>query len=433
MNKFRKFFNLVLATSIGIAVFSNNNAHSQIQPSQSDLQDVQQIVAIVNDEVISLFDLKQRARLLMMSTGRSQVSPEEGQVLQRQAMDALIDDRLKIQEAAEYDAGMTNVQLEEAFENYAAQFNLDAEQLEEQLELSGVQKDALVMQIEGSLAWNGLVQGLLQPLVNVTDDEVLNFIEKMERDKGKFEYRLGEIFILVTDNARREESLESAKLMKERMNQDIPFSAVAQQFSQSATASVGGDLGWLMLEEIPVEIREIIPDMEIGTVSDPIITEEGIYIISLEDKRRILTLDERDIQVSLKYIFKENSEPTQADLSAFNQAHASRLSQTDVCENIETVTEEINATDSGNLMPITIRDLSTDIGQKVAALEVGAATEFVFDNDGYRSFVLCDKMVPEVELPEFDTVLQNLTQSRLQLMAKRHLRDLRRDAIVDYR
>lgn len=432
MNKYRKILMQILLASIGISMFHNIASRAQVA-GQSELQDVQQIVAIVNDEVISLFDLKQRARLLMLSTGRTQFSQEEGQILQRQAMDALIDDRLKIQEADEYDAGMTNVELAAAFENYASQFNLEAEELEEQLKVAGVEKDTLVMQIEGSLAWNGVVQGLLQPLVNVTDDEVQNFIDKMERDKGKFRYRLSEIFILVTDNSRREESIESARLMKQRMDNDIPFSAVAQQFSQSATASVGGDLGWLMLDEIPKEIREIVPDMEIGNISDPIVTEEGIYIISLADKQRILTLDERDIRISLRYMYKQHPEPSEADLLAFNQSVASRLSQTDVCENIEDVTSEINATANGSLAPITVRDLSDEIGAEILNLEVGAATKFFYDDDGYRSFVLCDKTIPEVNLPDFDTVLQNLTQSRLQLLAKRHLRDLRRDAIVDYR
>ncbi len=432
MTKYRKILMQILLIGIGISMFHNIASRAQVA-GQSDLQDVQQIVAIVNDEVISLFDLKQRARLLMLSTGRTQFSQEEGQFLQRQAMDALIDDRLKIQEADEYDAGMTNVELAAAFENYAAQFNLEAEELEEQLKAAGVEKDTLITQIEGSLAWNGVVQGLLQPLVNVTDDEVQNFIDKMERDKGKFQYRLSEIFILVTDNSRREESLESARLMKQRMDNDIPFSAVAQQFSQSATASVGGDLGWLMLDEIPKEIREIVPDMEPRTISDPIVTEEGIYIISLVDKRRILTLDERDIRVTLKYIYKEQSAPSEADLLAYNQSVAQRLRQTDVCENAEAVTSEINATSTNDLSPITIRELNDEAAEAILNLEVGAATEFFYDDDGYRSFVLCNKDIPEVNLPDFDTVLQSLTQSRLQLLAKRHLRDLRRDAIVDYR
>ena len=432
MNKYRKILMQIMFVGISISMFYNIASRAQIA-GQSDLQDVQQIVAIVNDEVISLFDLKQRARLLMLSTGRTQFSQEEGQILQRQAMDALIDDRLKIQEADEYDAGMSNDELTKAFENYASQFNLEADELEEQLKAAGVEKDTLITQIEGSLAWNGVVQGLLSPLVNVTDDEVQNFIDKMERDKGKFQYRLSEIFILVTDNSRREESIESAKLMKQRMDNDIPFSAVAQQFSQSATASVGGDMGWLMLEEIPSEIREIVPDLEIGTISDPIETEEGIYIISLTDKQRILTLDERDIRISLRYIYKQHSEQSEADLLEYNQSVVQRLSQTDVCENIENVTSEINATENGSLAPITIRDVSNEVGTEILSLEVGAATKFFYDDDGYRSFVLCNKDIPEVSLPDFDTVLQSLTQSRLQLLAKRHLRDLRRDAIVDYR
>ncbi len=432
MNKIRKYFVRMLLACIGISVFSASPALSQTPP-MTDLQDVQQIVAIVNDEVISLYDLKQRARLLMLSTGRAQLTPEEGQFIQNQAMDALIDDRLKTQEADEYDAGLTMDQLNEAFTNYAAQFNLDADAFEDQLEASGVEKNTLLAQIEGSLAWDGIVNGLLQPLVNVTDDEVYNFIEKMERDKGKFQYRVNEIFILVTDNARREETLATANLMKQRLDEDVPFNAIAQQFSQSASASVGGDLGWLMLEEIPEDVRDYVPDLEIDAISDPIVTEEGIYIVSVTDRRRILTLDERDIRVSLNYLFFEQEEPTAETIAAFNQEMSQRLAGQDLCGDIEDIATSLNASESGTLDTLTIRELREDIAQEILPLEIGSTTPFMEDLGGLRAFVLCNKNVPEIISPDFETVLENMTQTRLQLLAKRHLRDLRRDAIVDYR
>ena len=69
----------------------------------------------------------------------------------------------------------------------------------------------------------------------------------------------------------------------------------------------------------------------------------------------------------------------------------------------------------------------------VLDLEVGYGTPLNEEPEGYRSFILCSKDIPEIVLPEYEAVLENMTQTRLQLVARRHLRDLRRDAIVDYR
>ncbi len=101
--------------------------------TQQDLDDIQQIVALVNDDVISLYDLNQRALLLALFTGQNQISPEQMQVLQRQAMNALIDDRLKVQESEEFEVRMSTAELEDSFANYANQLGLSAEALEEQL------------------------------------------------------------------------------------------------------------------------------------------------------------------------------------------------------------------------------------------------------------------------------------------------------------
>ncbi len=420
----------ILAHVICLMFFFYKPAFAQ---TQSNLQDVQQIVAIVNDEVISLFDLKQRALMLIATSGQRQVTPEQQRFIQSQAMDALIDDKLKIQEASEYNATAGQGELDQAFNNYARQLNLDPDELEKQLNETGIEKQTLITQIAASMAWSGVVQGLLQPLVNVTDDEVQNLIDKMERDKGKLQYKISEIFILVTDNARRAETLETAKLISDQLNQDVSFEAVARQFSQSSTAAVGGDLGWVMTDELPAELKEAILNMEIGQVSEPIETEDGIYIVKLNDTSRILELNKNDIAVNLRFIFFDQNEDNSQTLEELNNQFYSSLSQTDTCERYEEKAAEFGASDYGDVGSIKLGAVPRQLHEEMLSMEIGAGTKLFEDDGGYRSLILCAKEIPEVTLPDFETVLENLTQTRLQLVARRHLRDLRRDAIIDYR
>ena len=426
MNFYRKMVLNILTVSVGMSLFTHGSLKAQ---TQSELQDVQEIVAIVNDELISLYDLKQRMMLMALS-GSNQ---RDEQYLQSQAMNGLIDDKLKLQEAEKYNALNSESELLSSFGNYAGQFNMDSETLEERLNEAGVEKESLLSQLKGVLAWNSVVGGLLEPLVNITDDEVLNYIDGLERDKGKYEYQVSEIFILTTDNAKREENVEVANIIYSQLMDEGVFSAVAQQFSQSSTATVGGDMGWIMEGEIPEDISNMLPDLEIDEITKPIDTEDGIYIIKLTNRRRILTLDENDIRVTIKEMMFDKGDASEAILNSLSEKVSPTLAKTDNCELFEENVKTLNAIDSNDVGTFSVGQFVPNLKNEFLTMEIGSGTSLFEAEKGFRSYILCAKEIPEVKLPEFETVLENLTQTRVQLIARRHLRDLRRDAIVDYR
>ncbi|MDG1997469.1 MAG: peptidylprolyl isomerase [Emcibacteraceae bacterium] len=428
-----KLLNLLL-TFVGVFLFLNQAAKAQTQPA---LDDIQQIVALVNDDVITLYDLKQRSLLMMLSSRENLVTQEAQRALQSRAMDALIDDKLKMQEAIEYESNVEETVLDQAYSNYATQFNLSPEDLEEQLRLSGVIKPSLIAQINGTLSWQRVVQGLLEPQVNITDDEVFNSIETLEKNKGKDEYRISEIFLLTTDNEKRAEALTTANAIYEQLTQNVPFSAMAQQFSQSSTAAVGGDMGWVFEGELPSEVKDKIITMQRDEISEPVQTTDGIYILQVTDKRKILTVTEDDTIISTKFILfekpEDSPETTDEYLANINQTITSNADSLDFCEVNEDVLKSIGGAASGDMGDVEAGRFKGDVKGEVLALEVGKATKLYEDEDVYRAYIVCGKRIPEVNLPDFDTVLASMTSTRLQLFARRHLRDLRRDAIIDYK
>ena len=399
----------------------------------ADLQDVQEIVAIVNDEVISLYDLKQRTLLLALSSSSGQITQEQEQLLQQQAMSGLIDDKLKLEEAEKYKAIATETEMATSYRNYARQFNLEPDVLETRLNEAGVAKKTLEAQLGSSMAWQRVTFGLLEPMANVTDDEVMNYIEKMERDKGKFEFQVSEIFLPISNNAQREEVKSAANIMHEQLATGVDFPRVAQQFSQSSTASVGGDMGWIMDNELPEEVNTEIRLLETGTITEPIVTEQGVYILKLNNKRRILTLDENDIAVNLRFLFFSKKEFQDDTLGQLKKSVLEVIQSSNTCEETEIIATTLNATNTGTTGVIRVGDLPAEMRAEILKLDVGYGTPLSAEDEGYRSFVLCSKDIPQIVLPEYEAVLKDMTSSRLQLIARRHLRDLRRDAIVDYR
>jgi len=418
---------------IGCFFLSTQPGTAQQQTAEQ-LRDVQEIVAIVNDSVISLFDLKQRVLLYIISSGSRQISAEQQQYINQQALQGLVDDKLKVQEAKKYDAVMSDADKNNAFADYASQFKLSPENFEQQLNKAGILKKSMLFQIEANLAWEQVVGGLLMPQVSISDDEIYSIIERIKSNKGQDEYHPREIFLLVAENSKREENRVAAHKIVEQLRKGAPFQTMAQQFSQSSTAAVGGDMGWVMKNGLWPELSNALKNMKKGEVSEPIESEDGFYILQLVEKRKVLTPSLLDTTVDLQHMFFEVSDKAQEEeIASLDQAVSKASAEIKSCENLAETGETLGAKDTGNLGTLKISDLPENLHDQLLSLEIGHATKALKEEKGFRVFVICDRKDPQVQEPDYDSIEQSLSQQRVGLMARRHLRDLRRDAIIDYR
>lgn len=428
-------FKLGFAGVISSMMLLQTHTYAQQPSDPQQLSDVQQIVAVINDNPVSLYDLKQRVMLFMISSGQRQFSEQEQQYLNKQALQSLVDDKLKTQEAEKYKTVISKEEQEESFAAYAQQMRVTPQQLEQQLTQAGISKDSMLQQIEASLAWEQIVGGLLMPQVNISDEEIYAILDRMKGNKGQFEFHPREIFLLVSDNERRAEIRAAAGSILEQLKKNTnAFPVMARQFSQSTTSAVGGDLGWLMRSELNPEIANVLSTMEPGGLSDPIETEDGFYIVQLVEKRQILTAKETDAKVDLQHMFFKFSEKAQADeIEALEETITKAAANINSCENLADQGKTIGASETASLGNLTISELPADLHAPLMALEPGQASPPMKEDTGFRVFVVCDKQDPEIRMPDYDSVEGTLSQQRVGLIARRHLRDLRRDAIIDYK
>ncbi len=414
----------------------SSNASAQQDPgTPQQLSDVQQIVAVVNDSPISLYDLKQRVMLFMISSGQRQYSQQEQQYMQQQALQSLVDDKLKIQEADKYKTVISQQEQEQSFASYAQQMRVTSQQLEQQLNQAGINKASMLKQIEASLAWEQVVGGLLMPQVSISDEEIYAILDRMQHNKGQLEYHPREIFLLVSENERRDEIRAAADSILEQLkSKPNAFPMMARQFSQATTSAVGGDLGWLMKSELNKEIASALEKLEPGELSKPIETEDGFYIVQLVEKRQILTATPTDAKVDLQHMFFKFSDKAEAEeITALEATITAAAAKINSCEDLAAQGKAIGASETGELGDLAISDLPTHLQQPLLDLEIGKATPPVKEETGFRVFVLCNREEPQIRMPDYDSIEGSLSQQRVGLIARRHLRDLRRDAIIDYK
>jgi peptidyl-prolyl cis-trans isomerase SurA len=390
--------------------------------------DVQKIVAVVNDEIISEYDVKERMRLITATTGAVRTQ-EEYEQLRKTVVQLLVDEKLQIQEAKEQKINVTDQEVTQRFNELAARNNISAAQFTQELERMGASKDTIMSQVKAGIAWEEVINARLRPFLAIGDAEVQSYIENLKSNKGEPEYRIGEIFLAADSPDKRAETLQTAQRLVRQIREGAEFGAVARQFSDIATGAVGGDSGWVIAEHINPDIKDEVLKLTEGEVSDPIEVTGGFYIVTVADKRRVLSPDPDEAQVQLKQIIFA---PSAADPGQ-QQRITAQTAGINSCDEVSSVASSLGAQDYGDLGTVKMGDLPKPVNRAVRNLEVGHATEPLNTGQDVRVLVLCGKTEAEVREPTPAEIEDFLSNQRLSMMARRYLRDLRRDAIIVYK
>jgi peptidyl-prolyl cis-trans isomerase SurA len=388
--------------------------------------------AIVNGSVITATDIDQRLALIVLAN-EGRVAPEEMQRLRDQVLRNLVDETLEIQAASAEDIKVDQREIDSNFARYAQGFNQSAAQFSTFLRAQGSSADSVKRQIHAELAWSRLQQRKIEPFVNISQDEVKSIIERMQAARGTAEYHVSEIFLSATP-----ETAAAARANADRIVQQLrggaSFLAYARQFSEASTAALGGDLGWVRAEQLPAQLGEAVRVLPVGQISDPVALPGGFSILAVTDTRQVLTADPRDAVLSLKQvsiIFPPGTD--RATAQAKLQALTAASHNMGGCGGADAAAQKLGAEVVSN--EVKGRDLPLVLQQAVLGLAVGQTTPpFGGLNDRFSVFVLCGRDdPPPASNVTFDQVYNQVAEERVNMRARRYLRDLRRDAVVDYR
>src|SRR5437016_5996282 len=242
------------------------------------------IAAVVNDEVISVFDLVSRMRLVMNSSNIPD-SPETRQRIGTQVLRGLIDEKLELQEAKRKSITASDSEINNALLLIEKQNNMKPGQLNEFMKARGIDRGGLVDQVTASIVWAKLVRRMAAQTVDINDEEIEENLKRVKEHAGEPQSHVAEIFLAVDNPAQDEEVRRLAERLTQQMKQGSRFSAVAQQFSQSATAAVGGDIGWVRPDQLSPELGKAVAALPVGALSPPIRAGGGYYLVLVVDRR----------------------------------------------------------------------------------------------------------------------------------------------------
>lgn len=408
-----------------------------LTPLQPDSQDsggnVERIAAVVNDDVISVYDIDNRVNLLLATSGIPD-TPDARARLRPQVMRTLIDERLEIQEAKRINAQATDSDIKAAIGRIENANHMPAGSLVNALTHDGISIDALNSQIKAAISWQKVVERQLRPSLGVGDDEVDEVLDRIKSEKGATEYLLAEIYLAV-DSPDQDTEVRNRMLdMIEQMHRGTAFSAMAQQFSQSASASQGGDIGWVERGQLDPEVQKALENMDVNHATMPVRTPTGYYVYLLRDKRVLAAADPEDATVTLAQLVLPLDPGASADDIQSQKDLADTVRQSiNGCDDFKRAAGELHVEYSDPTPDLKIRDLNPTIRPTVLNLKVGEASAPLQSDTGITLVMVCERKDPEAQMPSREQITENLTRQRLDLIARRYLSDLRRQAFIDVR
>ena len=394
---------------------------------------VRRAAVVVNGEIITGTDIDQRLALIL-AANEGKVGEEEMKRLRMQVLRNLMDETLQIQEARSNDIEIPEEEVDQTYARVAQQnFNQTAPALNAYLTRIGSSPASLKRQIRGELAWQRLLRRNVQPFVNVSEEEVKELMERLRAAKGTEEFRIGEIFLSATPETQAS-VFENGKRIVDQLRQGGSFVAYARQFSEASTAAVGGDLGWIRLAQLPAELASAARELAPGQLVGPVQIRGGFSILYLIDKRQVLTADPRDALLSLKQIsisFPAGTTQALAQRRATEFADAMKAARG--CGTVDAIAAGIGAQVVANDQ-VKARDLPGPLQDVLLALSLGETSPpFGSIEEGVRVLMLCGRDDPQAASgPSFDQLMAQMEDDRVNKRAQMYLRDLRRDAVIDY-
>jgi peptidyl-prolyl cis-trans isomerase SurA len=391
------------------------------------------IAAIVNDDVVSLNDLNERVTLVIRSAGIAD-TPENRQRVSSQVLRSLIDERLEMQEAKRLGVAATKEEVNQALARIEQQNNIPKGGLDAFLTKAGIARASLVDQVTASLTWAKVVRNRLSRDVTISDEEVDEVLARLKDTADVPQDRVSEIYLAVDNPTQEPEVKQLADRLIQQIRSGVRFNAVARQFSQSPTAAVGGDLGWVTESQLLPELGDALKKMNPGEMSYPLHAGGGYYILYLVDRRTLGKPDPDNTVLSLVEVVLPLPNGASPDQQQRVMQQAQQISSTvKSCGELAKVGRDEAPQTSRELPDVKAGELPQPLRQTVLALDIAQASKPLPMPGGVVIAMVCQKQKPSGGLPTREEISDSLARQRLDALARRYLRDLRRGAYVDIR
>jgi peptidyl-prolyl cis-trans isomerase SurA len=391
------------------------------------------IAAVVNGDVITNDDVANRARFFALATGQ-QISPDVLNRLRPQILQQLINERLEIQEVERRGIVVTDKQVAAAIGDIERNNNMAPGQLRVKLTGLGVGFDTLVAQVRTQLGWEQVLRQVVGEMGRPTPADIDRQLLLMKNAGAQPQYNVGEIFIPVNSPAATAGAEKFAETVITELHGGAPFPIIAAQFSQGETALQGGALGWVGADQLDPAVAQLVTQMPIGAISNPVPVAGGLVIVQLRGRQGAgqAAADPSSTVLSVRQVYLPFSSPlnqqnpTPQQRETMVKLHAIQAS-VHSCSDMEAANKAQGTIKPADPGPVNLAQVTPPQFQALLErLPVGQPSPPLIAEGGVTLVMICSKSEQAAGLPSRDQVATQLFNNRVGLAAQQTLDDLHR-------
>ena len=275
----------VLAPVAAVLLAASVAVHAQT----GRVQLVDRVIAVVNDDVITRYELNEQKRAVAAQLKRQGVAMPPDAELDAQVLERFINERVQLQYAKENGIRADDETVNASLQRIARENKMSMQQFSAALAKDGVSVEKFRDELKNEIVLSRLRDREVESRVVVTDAEIENYLALAKaQGANQAEYQLAHILVLVPEQATPEQVETRKKRAEEalrQLNSGTAFGQVAAVFSDSNDAVQGGTLGWRQADRLPTLYAESANKLKTGETSGVLRSANGFHIVRLLDKR----------------------------------------------------------------------------------------------------------------------------------------------------
>ncbi len=376
-----------------------------------------EIVATVNDEVISDYDVSTRLKMMevLLKLSPAMVNNEQ---TKEKILDTLIDEQVKLQEATKKNIELTAEEVEQGITYLEEQNQMSPGTLRKIFSENQIDFDTLERQIKSDLSWLKVLRSENEKPPVVTEAEIKAEQKKLKEELVKPAYLIAEIYIPYGQN--QEAAQKQINDLFDQIVSGHSFPELAVKYSKGLTAVSGGDLGWVRPGQLEKAVDDILPRMKAGQLSKPITGEKGYYLILMREQQKELT--STDVEA---WLVSQLLIPKEHLISVMTE-----IQKKPDCTAFNELAQKVGLKGSGPMEPMIVARMPEQLYQVLKDVEVGQIKGPIEAEDFYLFFMKCKSKIVSI-LPDEQTIKSQLEMSKMEDISQNMLKDLRKNAVIE--
>lgn len=392
-----------------------------------------QVIAVVDGKPITNIDFEERRHFLIKTTGIND-TPEVREQINKDVLQMLIDDEIKIREGLKYGRDIGTTALQRANDLVNMSFSQNGENPDAVMENLGINRDVAARKFLADVLWASTLQNRFSDQFAGARNEAVAELERIQANALKPQINIDEIVLVPEPNRNYAETLKLGSQIYQALREGADFGRVAQQFSIAGSSQNGGKIGWSLIDRLPEQVRNAVENLVGGSITAPVEIDGAVAIFRVNATRRDGKADPLEAQIRIGRLLYPLPRNTDGDTAnSVSNTIKNDISGLTSCDQVSQLHKQYGSSSEFDLGTAKLTDVAPHLRALLLPLDANQWTQPIRFSEGMAVFAVCEKTLPSLVLPSVEEIERSIQNRHFSVLSSRYLSRLRRQAVIEYK